>query len=146
MPKLVPEFAVTDCTVSQAFYCGVLGFELRYARPEEGFCYLVRDGAEIMLDQIGLGRDFEDVPQAYPFGAGVNLQIEVADVAMLANACHAAKLALYLPLEERWYRRNEVEVGQRQFVVADPDGYLLRFCQDLGERPLAVKGDEDGSV
>jgi catechol 2,3-dioxygenase-like lactoylglutathione lyase family enzyme len=25
--------------------------------------------------------------------------------------------------------------GNRQFVVADPDGYLLRFFQDLGERP-----------
>jgi len=27
-------------------------------------------------------------------------------------------------------------VGNRQFVVPDPDGYLLRFFQDLGERPI----------
>ncbi|HEY0476960.1 MAG TPA: hypothetical protein VGD37_05520 [Kofleriaceae bacterium] len=37
-------------------------------------------------------------------------------------------------MEERWYRRNDHEVGNRQFVVADPDGYLLRFFGDLGQR------------
>ena len=29
--------------------------------------------------------------------------------------------------EESWYRRGSEENGNRQFVVADPDGYLLRF-------------------
>jgi hypothetical protein len=37
-------------------------------------------------------------------------------------------------LEERWYRRGDTRLGNHQFVVADPDGYLLRFFQDLGER------------
>ena len=36
--------------------------------------------------------------------------------------------------EERWYRQGEAERGDRQFVVEDPDGYLLRFFSDLGER------------
>ena len=138
MPNiLVPELSVRDCETSKAFYCDVLGFEVRYARPEEGFCYLERDGAELMLDQIGLGRDFDDhLPKQYPFGRGVNLQILVRDVAALANNCAAAGVALYLPLEERWYRKDQEEVGNKQFVVADPDGYLLRFFEDMGTRLL----------
>ncbi len=39
--------------------------------------------------------------------------------------------------EEKWYRADKIEVGQRQFLVMDPDGYLLRLVMDLGERPLA---------
>jgi hypothetical protein len=28
-----------------------------------------------------------------------------------------------------------MQAGNRQFVVADPDGYLLRFYTRLGSRP-----------
>jgi hypothetical protein len=46
---------------------------------------------------------------------------------------------IYLPPEEKWYRRGAEEVGQRQFVVADTDGYLLRFCQGLGSRDIGLR-------
>ena len=38
-----------------------------------------------------------------------------------------AGLVVLVPIEERWYRHDQSEKGNRQFVVADPDGYLLRF-------------------
>jgi hypothetical protein len=50
-------------------------------------------------------------------------------------------------MEERWYRvdvaetggrwqmQGPTEAGNRQFVVADPDGYLWRPFRDLGTRP-----------
>ena len=57
MPSvLVPELAVSDWLQSRRFYCGILGFDCLYERPEEGFCYLSLNGAELMLDQIGEGR------------------------------------------------------------------------------------------
>lgn len=141
MPALVPELAVSDCAASLRFYRDLLGFSVRYARPEEGFAYLEREGAELMLDQIGLGRTFDGGhgPEVRPFGRGVNLQIAVSAVAPLLQALEGAGIALLLPLEERWYRRGAEEVGNRQFIVADPDGYLLRFAEDLGARP--VTGD-----
>ncbi|WP_323042155.1 VOC family protein [Gemmobacter sp.] len=135
---LVPELSVTDLAVSLRFYCDLLGFHLRYARPDEGFAYLDRDGAELMLDQLGLGRDFDPTLHgtARPYGRGVNLQIRCASVVPLLTALGAAGHTLHLPAEDRWYRRDHTETGNRQFIVADPDGYLLRFYQDLGERPL----------
>jgi hypothetical protein len=41
-------------------------------------------------------------------------------------------------IEEKWYRANDVELGNRQFIILDPDGYMLRFFQDLGERNDSV--------
>ncbi|MBO9471986.1 VOC family protein [Shimia sp. R10_1] len=138
MPNaLVPEFAVRNYKQSLAFYCDLLGFECEYARPEEGFAYLKLGGAELMIDEIGTGRTFDDghLPTAYPFGRGVNVQIEVPEVGPLLINLAAAKHPLFLPLEEKWYRVGEIEFGNHQFMVADPDGYLLRFFEDLGERP-----------
>jgi hypothetical protein len=87
-----------------------------------------------MLQQP-VGRAFVNGDLAQPYGRGLNLQIEVSDVAALIASVQAAALPLFLDLEDRWYRKDEVEVGNRQFVVADPDGYLLRLFQDLGSRP-----------
>mgnify|MGYP003606841985 FL=1 len=36
-----------------------------------------------------------------------------------------------LDLEEKRYRVGDRSEGQRQFVVVDPDGYLLRFCEAI---------------
>jgi len=81
-PGLVPELDVTDLDHSIRFLA-MLGFEVQYARPAEGFAYLAF--------------------------AGVHLMLQTA-------------------VDER-------EHGNRQFVVANPDGYLWRPFQDLGNRP-----------
>ena len=134
---VVPELDVTDLGASLAFYCGVLGFSVRYDRPEERFAYLERDGAELMLEEAaGPGRRFRTAPLEYPFGRGMNLQIACADAGRLHAAVLAAGYICAIPLEARWYRIGGVERGSRQFVVADPDGYLLRFFENLGEREI----------
>ena len=43
---------------------------------------------------------------------------------------------LFLEVEEKWYRVDDQEAGNRQFLVMDPDGYLLRFTEDLGVRQI----------
>lgn len=135
---LVPELAVSDCAKSLDFYCRLLGFSRVYERPEEGFAYIALGQAQIMLDQMGPGRTFDNgyAPKDYPFGRGLNLQIEVDKIEPLLDALAAAGHPLFLPPEDKWYRRGSLESGNHQFVVADPDGYLLRFFQDLGVRPV----------
>ncbi|MEO8113070.1 MAG: VOC family protein, partial [Phenylobacterium sp.] len=133
---LVPELDVSDLPAALAFYVSVLGFAVRYQRPEEGFAYLEREGAELMLQAAaGPGRRFRTAPLERPYGRGLNLQIRVSDVETLHGRAEAAGVRIIIGLETRWYRRAADEVGARQFVVADPDGYLLRFFQDLGSRP-----------
>jgi catechol 2,3-dioxygenase-like lactoylglutathione lyase family enzyme len=133
---LVPELDVGDLDVSLAFYRDVLGFSVRYERAEERFAYLKREGAELMLEEAeGPGRRFRTAPLERPFGRGVNLQIRVTDPVALLARVRQAGAEVVVELEEHWYRRNDHGVGNRQFVVADPDGYLLRFFEDLGTRP-----------
>ena len=45
-------------------------------------------------------------------------------------------LGLFADPAEHWYRQGQILLGRREFLVMDPDGYLLRFAQSLGERPL----------
>jgi catechol 2,3-dioxygenase-like lactoylglutathione lyase family enzyme len=117
---------------SRAFYCQVLGFSVRYARPRERFVYLEREGAELMLEQpLDVDRLFPTVELSHPYGRGANFEIDVDDVDAVHAAVQAAGLKLFLPLEERDYDREDDQIRVRQFAVQDPDGYLLRFSQRL---------------
>ena len=49
----------------------------------------------------------------------------------------AADWPLFLEPEQKWYRTGEVETGVHQFLVQDPDGYLVRFSTHIGERPAS---------
>jgi catechol 2,3-dioxygenase-like lactoylglutathione lyase family enzyme len=136
-PRIVPELYCSDFSRSLAFYTDVLGFVVRYSRVEERFAYLDLDGAELMIEQtVSPERTLVAGELVAPFGRGVNLQIDVDDVDALHTRVQAAGAHIFLPLEERWYPAGGQEVGVRQFVVADPDGYLLRFAQELDERQL----------
>ena len=124
--RLVPELIVSDISRSLDFYTGLLGFEVLFDRPDERFAYLDRHGAQIMLEQP-TGRAFLAGDLQRPYGRGVNLQIEAGDLDALYRSVVEAGCQLLQQLEEKRYRVGDGEVGQRQFVVADPDGYLLRF-------------------
>ena len=139
IPNLVPELVVTDIARSLAFWCGLVGFDVRYDRPEEGFAYLGLGGADVMLDEYRPGsRYWLTRPMEAPLGNGMNLQIEIPAVAPILDRLASAGWPLVMAVEDAWYRRGDQEIGQRQFVVADPDGYVLRLAEPLGLRPLAA--------
>jgi catechol 2,3-dioxygenase-like lactoylglutathione lyase family enzyme len=131
---LVPELNVRYLERSLAFWRDLLGFRVVYRRPQEGFAYLELERLQVMLERIG-PESWQTGALEPPLGRGINLQMEVASLAPLLERLAAARWPLWRPVEERWYRAGAVEHGQRQFLVQDPDGYLLRFCEVLGERP-----------
>ena len=132
---LVPELSVSDFKKSLDFYTRILGFAVAYQREEEGFAYLTLGEAQLMIDEIGKGRTWQTGGFEHPLGRGVNLQIEVNSIQPLLANLKANRIPLFMETEEKWYRKGNTEVGNRQFLVQDPDGYLLRFTEDLGERP-----------
>ncbi|WP_216894978.1 bleomycin resistance protein [Nocardia alni] len=134
-PAIVPELLVTDISRSITFWCGLCGFEINYERPDEGFAYISRNTAHIMLEQYRIGRNWVTAQLDRPFGRGINFQISVSDLAPILSALRHADYPLFLPPETTWYRiGGGREVGVRQFLVADPDGYLLRFQTTIGRR------------
>lgn len=136
--KLVPELMVTDFARSLAFYVEIIGFSVLYDRPATGFAYLSLNGAEIMIERQ---TDFwETAKPAYPYGRGMSFQIEVPALAPILARLQAAGIELFRPVEDAWYRAGDKYAGNRQFLVQDPDGFVLRFYEDLGESTTPGSG------
>lgn len=138
LSRLVPEMVVSDIRASLRFYTGIIGFSIAYDRPEDGFAYLDLDGAQLMLEQTD--EPWLTGPMERPYGRGINLQIEVAAIAPLLERLAANGWPLFREPQDDWYRCGDVLLGNRQFLVQCPDGYLLRFFEDLGERPVDQVG------
>lgn len=138
MSKLVPELLVSNHAASRDFYVRIIGFSVKYERLEEKFSYLDLGGAALMIEQE---TDFwTTAPREKPYGRGINLQIEVDAIAPILSRLENAGIALFRPVEEAWYRSSDTYSGNRQFLVQDPDGYLLRMFEDLGERTAPSSG------
>lgn len=144
---MTPELICTNIKRSLEFYVGVLGFRIQYERPEEGFAMLERQGSRIMLDEMREGkRSWLSGALEYPFGRGINFQIDTTDAMILYEKTKASGAKIILELEEKWYRADDVLLGNRQFIVLDPDGFMLRFAEDLGEKPVCDSDLEQAGI
>lgn len=130
---LVPELSVSDLENSLEFY-QTLGFSIRFRREKPAFAYLELGNAQIMLEQLHDQAWITDDLQP-PFGRGMNLQIEVKDARAMAKQATDRDKPLFRPICESWYSvAPKQQEGQLEFLIQDPDGYLLRFVQPLGIR------------
>lgn len=130
--KLTPELLVTDLGRSLEFWCGLIGFQIAYDRKDEGFSCLHLDNIRFMLEQISpLSRQWIPAPLEQPLGRGINFEITVSDIQPIISRLCAARWPLFMDVEEKTYRVRESSVTVRQFVVQDPDGYLLRLSQNI---------------
>lgn len=133
---MVPELSVSNFTNSIDFYCEIIGFKIRNQRKEPDFVYLELEQIQIMLEQIH-DEAWMAGELVWPLGRGVNFQIELSDIAPVYERVKASNIKLFRELKETWYDVGECLSGQKEFLVQDPDGYLLRFSQYLGEKPKA---------
>ncbi|SGZ04032.1 Glyoxalase family protein [Moritella viscosa] len=134
---MVPELLVTDFDKSLAFYTQVLGFSIRIKRDKPDFVYLEQGPIQIMLEQIN-ETAWVTGELVAPLGRGINLQIELPDLAPLIGRLEQYQVSYYRELKETWYDIGSKISGEREFLIQDPDGYLLRFTQHLGEKPKDV--------
>jgi catechol 2,3-dioxygenase-like lactoylglutathione lyase family enzyme len=129
--SLVPELVVSDFEKTLQFYVSVLGFTTKYRRSDPFFAYLEFEESQIMVEE--LQEDSWVVGElVHPFGRGLNLQIACSDVTAMRKRIDAAGIEVFLELHDASYNAAGTVISQRQFLVADPDGYLLRFCQIIG--------------
>lgn len=136
---LVPELDVSSIEASLAFWCGGLGFRIAYERRRAKFAYLERQGAQVMLCEIN--GNWQTAPLERPFGRGINFQIATDDLETTLEALRKLDWPLFEEPSESWYRIGETEeTGSREFLVQDPDGYLIRFAQSIGSRRIPQAG------
>ncbi|GJD57274.1 bleomycin resistance protein [Methylobacterium dankookense] len=126
---LIPELDVSDLDESLRFWCGILGFRISYALPENAFAFIERAGAQVMLNRRN--GNWETAPLEPPFGRGLNLQFTVAALDPILAALEGARWPLFRQAHDVRYRVGARHVALRQCLVQDPDGYLLRFAEVL---------------
>lgn len=122
--KCVPEILVTNFEASLAFY-RMLGFKDMYQRPN--FAYMEYQGAQFMIDQRS--GTWETGEMEAPFGRGVNFQFSTDELDALIVRLEKAGVPLYEGKKEKWRELGGHKGGSVEFLVQDPDGYLLRFLQ-----------------
>ena len=132
--KLIPELSVSDIKKSIDFYTIVLGFEIEYERPESKFAFLSFQGSQIMISQANGKWNTGELK--FPFGRGINFQIEVDNITPIVESLRKNRHPIFIEPKDNWYRQGRFLLGNREFLVQDPDGYLLRFAQDLGKKPV----------
>ena len=132
---LIAEFMVSDYDRTLAFWTGPMGFVPAFIRPAQRLACLTRaEGAQIMFyERDG---DWETGPMQAPYGRGAVTQIFVGNVDAVADAVRAAGFAFYVDLREKWRDWGDRLGGQREFLLQDPDGYLIMVAQRIGERPI----------
>ena len=101
-----------------------------------------REFAQLMLDQIGLGRTFETAPLDPPLGRGCNMQIMVGlqQLEAMRRSIASAGTGLHLPLEDRSRLANRLLES-----LDEDDGFKLspEWNEEL---QLRVKGIDEGTA
>lgn len=114
--QLVVEIYVRDLERSKAFYLR-LGFDL--LSEKEAFVVLTWEDHRLFLEER------KDI--SFPADSSqANVRIMVADVDAYWERALEMKARVIKPIADRGY-------GLRDFTIADPDGFGLRFASRLSE-------------
>lgn len=131
--KTIPELDVTNLYNTIKFY-KTCGFKIEYDRPESRFAFMSLGEIQFMFCELKEENKWETGKLEYPFGRGINFQLEVDNVDKVYTNLKNEGYPIMIEMEENWYRQDNKLLGNKEFLVQDPDGYLLRFCEDLGSK------------
>lgn len=120
--QLVTEILVTDIQRSTHFY-RTLGFQL--LRDGGDFVELTWEDHRLFLAEISAFPQIEhvDLPP-HPAFPVANVRVMVADVDRYWNLANEIGAKVIIPIADRYY-------GLRDFTIADPDGFGVRFATAL---------------
>jgi len=120
--QLVTEIMVKDIRVSTAFYQR-LGFKL--LRDGGDFVELTWEDHRLYLAEISAVHDLNDIDlQPKPGFPRANVRVMVANVDHYWKLANEMAAEIIVPIADRYY-------GLRDFTIADPDGFGVRFASNL---------------
>ena len=123
--RMIPELSVFDIERTKKFY-RELGFKIEYERTEDKFVFMSFQDSQFMFEQIhDNGWNIGEL--VYPLGRGINFSIAVDDIEELYKLVNSLNIELYRELTRNIYQVNGIEEMQIEFLIQDPNGYLLRF-------------------
>ena len=123
--RMIPELSVFDIERTKQFY-RELGFKIEYERTEDKFVFMSFQDSQFMFEQIH-DDGWNTGELVYPLGRGINFSIAVDDIEELYKLVNNLNIELYRELTKNIYQVNGIEEMQIEFLIQDPNGYLLRF-------------------
>ncbi len=135
--QMIPELDVFDLEKTLHFYIDLIGFYVVYDRPEDKFAFLQLENVQIMVQEINREELKWDTGELkYPLGIGINFQIDVTNIDEIYDRLKKDNYDIFVDMEDHWYRKDNVLMGCREFLVQDPNGFVLRFSQDLENKEI----------
>jgi catechol 2,3-dioxygenase-like lactoylglutathione lyase family enzyme len=117
--QLITEIFVRDIKRSTQFYCG-LGFEL--LRDAGDFVELTWEDHRLFLAEVSALHGIENVElPGIPKFPLANVRVMVPNVDDYWRLANQTGARVIVPIGDRYY-------GLRDFTVADPDGFGVRFA------------------
>lgn len=124
--KTIPELSVFDINKSKNFYLNVLGAKIEYERQEDKFVFLSLEENQLMLEEIhDNGWNIGEL--TYPLGQGINISLEIKNVDSIYQRVKEHNITLYRDMKISHYTGANEIIKQKEFLLQDPNGYLLRF-------------------
>ena len=125
---LIPEITVSNIKESLEFYQNILLFKIVYSRKKDGFYFLAYQESQIMIEQQNDNWITEEL--SYPFGKGINFQIKTTEMDRLIDRIKLSGKSFFRSPFSSEYKTTWGIEKVREFLIQDPDGYLLRFSQE----------------
>jgi catechol 2,3-dioxygenase-like lactoylglutathione lyase family enzyme len=122
--QLVTEIVVADIKRSTRFYLD-LGFML--LRDGGDFVELTWEEHRLFLAEASAFREAAAAASPRPKFPRANVRVMVPDVDAYWARAQALGAEIILPIADRYY-------GLRDFTIADPDGFGIRFASELPGR------------
>lgn len=129
---LIPELSVSNFEKSLHFYTKILKFKIEYTR--EKFVFLSLNKSQIMIEEVN--NHWKTGKLQHPYGRGINIQITVKDIQPILKNLQKNKYKIFRKPKTNWYKKENKLLGCKELLIQDPDGYLLRFAQEVGTKRI----------
>jgi lactoylglutathione lyase len=127
---LIPELYVIDFDKSLNFYRDLLKFKVEYTRDNPKFAFLSYQGSQIMIQEDDNDEEWHNGKPEYPYGRGLNLEITTNELDKIIERLKNHNYPLKRGLKESIYLENDIQHKNREILVMDPSGYMLRFSEE----------------
>lgn len=122
--QLVTEIVVSDIKRSVRFYC-LMGFAI--LRDGGDFVELTWEDHRLFLAELSAFHEVDrGQPSALPKFPRANIRVMVPDVDNYWSRAIEIGAHIVSPIADRDY-------GLRDFIIADPDGFGVRFASELAD-------------
>jgi catechol 2,3-dioxygenase-like lactoylglutathione lyase family enzyme len=117
--KMSPQFLVADIQRSVEFYTKKLGFEIDF-RYEDFYVGIIKDDFSIHLKT---GQPLVDVRQNKMDSEHLDITFSIEGIEYFYDELSSKAVEIIQPLRKMPYGR--------EFYVADPDGYIIAFLEEV---------------